>query len=309
MTQTQQAVVYDEVGGPAVLHLSEVAVPTPAEERVLVAMRAVGLNPYDAKARSGLFPRDTPFPRGIGGDVAGVVTEVGSDAHYADGSAIAVGDEVFGWGVNTLRQNLVVRAANIARVPEGLSVEQAGALATPAFAAHALVTALALPATGTILVSAASGAVGSLVAQWGVRAGLHVIGTASEANFERLRAVGVDPVSYRGDLAQSLREALGGEDLAAVYDSTGEETLAAATDAGAHAMVTIAGDEVAERFGAISTTTTVRDIAVLAEIARDIATGAIEYPVAEMFPLTEVVAAFEMLENGHPQGKVVVTNS
>lgn len=308
MTQTQKAVVYDEVGDTSVLYLKDVPVPSPSEERALIVMRAVGLNPYDAKVRAGAIPRDSAFPRGIGGDVAGEVAAVGDGATYHDGSAVSVGDAVFGWGVNTLREHLVVRAANVTKVPEGLSMAQAGSLATPAFAAHALVSALALPASGTILVSGASGAVGVLLAQWGVRQGLRVLGTVSEKNFDRMRALGIEPVKYGEGLAERLRDALGDSTLDVVYDSVGEETLAAATEVGAGAMVTIAGDEVAERFGAISTTTTTRDIAVLAQIAGEIALGDIEYDVIEEFALADVKDAFELLENGHPQGKVVVTN-
>ncbi len=306
MTTLQKAVVYDEVGAPSVLRIAEVPVAVPGEERVLVQVRAVGLNPYDAKVLSGRAPRDAAFPRGIGGDVAGVVSAVGEGAVFADGTTVQAGDAVLGWGVNTMREYAVVRAANLVRVPEGLSFAQAGSLATPAFAANALVHALALPTSGTILVSGATGMVGSLVSQWGVRAGLRVLGTVSARNFERARGLGVEPVEYGAGLAERLREAVGGDVLSAVYDTVGEETLAAATAVDAHALVTIAGDEVAERFGAISTTTTTRDIGFLASLAADVASGAISYAVASTFALHDVVAAFEFLEFGHPQGKVVL---
>lgn len=309
MTTLQKAVVYDEVGSPAVLRVAEVPIPSPADERVLIQVRAVGLNPYDAKVLSGRAPRDAAFPRGIGGDVAGVVSAVGEGAVFADGTAVQVGDAVFGWGVNTMREFVIARAANLVRVPEGLSFAQAGSLATPAFAANALVHALALPTSGTILVSGATGMVASLVSQWGVRRGLRVLGTVSARNFDRARALGVVPVEYGPGLEGRLRDALGEDSLAAVYDTVGEETLAAATAVGAKALVTIAGDEVAERFGAISTTTTTRDVAVLAELAADIAAGAISYDVAATFALADVTAAFDLLENGHPQGKVVLTVS
>ncbi|GAA2533999.1 NADP-dependent oxidoreductase [Microbacterium mitrae] len=306
MTSLQKAVLYDEVGAPTVLHLAEVPTPVPGDERVLLEVRDVGINPYDAKVLSGRSPRNADFPRGIGGDVAGVVSAVGAGAVYADGTAVQVGDAVFGWGVNTMRQFVVVRAVNMVRVPQGLSFEKAGSLATPAFAANALVHALALPASGTILVSGATGMVGSLVAQWGVRQGLRVLGTVSARNFDRARALGVEPIEYGDGLGSRLASALGDDTLAAVYDTVGEETLAAAVHVNARAMVTIAGDEVAERFGAISTTTTSRDVTMLASLAADIATGAIVYEVARSFELADVVAAFELLETGHPQGKVVL---
>lgn len=306
MTTLQQAVVYDNIGAPSVLRVAEVPIPVPGDERVLVRVRAVGLNPYDAKVLSGRAPRDAAFPRGIGGDVAGEVSAVGAGAVYADGTAVRVGDAVFGWGVNTMREYVVVRAANMVRIPDGLSFAQAGSLATPASAANALVHALAMPSAGTILVSGATGMVASLVAQWGVRHGLRVLGTVSSRNFDRARALGVEPIEYGPGLDARLRDALGDEPLAAVYDTVGESTLAAATAVDARALVTIAGDEVAERFGAISTTTTTRDVDFLASLAAEVAAGVISYPVAAEFPLADAAAAFELLESGHPQGKVVL---
>lgn len=306
MTSMQKAVVYDEVGAPSVLRVAEVPIPTPGDERVLLQVRAVGLNPYDAKVLSGRAPRDAPFPRGIGGDVAGVVSAVGAGAVFADGTGVQVGDAVFGWGVNTMREYVVVRAANMVRVPEGVSFAQAGSLATPAFAANALVHALALPDSGTILVSGATGMVGALVAQWAVGRGLRVLGTVSAKNFERARALGVDPVEYGDGVDARLRAALGDDALTAVYDTVGEETLAAATAVGAGAMVTIAGDEVAERFGAISTTTTTRDVAALAAVASTIAAGIVTYDIAATFAITDAAKAFDLLNGGHPQGKVTL---
>ncbi len=113
-----KAVQYERFGDPSVLEVVEVPEVHPGEGKVRIAVRAAGLNPFDFKMRSGLVPiADPKFPRGIGGDFAGVVDEVGEGAQYADGSAVAVGDEVLGWGDRVVREQLVVAAKNLARKP------------------------------------------------------------------------------------------------------------------------------------------------------------------------------------------------
>ena len=88
--------MYNEVGGPEVLFVTEVEDPSSGARKVLVAVEAAGLNPYDAKARGGFIPSDAPFPRRIGGDFAGTVIAVGEGAAYADGTPVSVGDAVMG---------------------------------------------------------------------------------------------------------------------------------------------------------------------------------------------------------------------
>jgi NADPH:quinone reductase-like Zn-dependent oxidoreductase len=110
-----RAVRYDEVGGPEVLYIAEVSEPQPRDGQVVVDVEAVGLNFWDAKARSGAVPLKSAFPSGLGGDFAGTVTRDGLGAQYFDGSYVEAGDEVLGWGVSTLRERLAVSAANLAR--------------------------------------------------------------------------------------------------------------------------------------------------------------------------------------------------
>ena len=84
-----RAIQYTEFGGPEVLHLAEVDLPTPGPGEVRVAVRAASVNVFDVKFRQGLFG-PTTFPVTPGVDLAGVVDAVG------DGADWSVGDEVFG---------------------------------------------------------------------------------------------------------------------------------------------------------------------------------------------------------------------
>lgn len=305
----QRAVVYDELGGPEVLHLTEAPVPSPAAGRALLAVRAVGINPYDAKVRSGLAPRDSPFPRGIGGDVAGVVVEIGPDALYADGTPVAVGDVVFGWGLNTLRERLVVRTSSVAPVPAGLDLAVAGSLATPGLTALSCLDAVPLTTDDTVLVSSGSGSVGFLIAQLAARAGARVIGTTGAASEQRLRDANITPIRYGAGLAERLRDATDGAVITAAFDSVGAETIEAALELGAapERICTIAGDDLVARFGVTGPSSAPRSTAALSDLGLLIAAGEISFPVAATYALDDAAAAFAHLETGHPGGKIVIT--
>ena len=299
---TQRAVVYDETGAPDVLHLVEAPIPTPGSGRVLIAVAAVGLNPYDAKVRAGIVPRETPFPRGIGADVAGEVVELGADV-----TDVAVGDLVYGWGLNTLRERLVVRTSSITSVPDGLDIRIAGALATSGLTAVSAVAAVPVGASDTVLVSSGSGAVGFLMAQLARNAGARVIGTTGAANEQRLRDAGITPVRYGEGLADRVR-ALAPDGVTAVFDTAGVATLDAAAALGVapERVYTIADDDLAAQYGVRSPDYAPRSITDLAALGGSIARGEVRFDVAETFPLDDVVAAFTRLETGHPGGKIVV---
>lgn len=308
MTQ-QRAVVYDHVGSPDVLHLAEVPVPTPSDGRVLLAVRAVGINPYDAKVRAGLAPKSGPFPRGIGSDVAGEVVDIGPDAAYADGSPVQVGDLVYGWGLNTLRERLIVRAASIARVPTGLPLDVAGSLATVGLTAQGAIEAVPVHAGDTVLVSSGSGSVGFLIAQLARRAGARVIGTTGASNDRRLAEAGITPVRYGDGLVDNVRALTDRVDV--VFDTAGAATLTAAATLGASPArtYTIAGDDVAARFGARGPNDSPRSIAALDALGALVAAGEVSLPIAEAFALDDVAAAFSRLETGHPGGKIVIRSA
>ena len=302
-----RAVQYDHVGGPDALYLTGVPEPRPGGSEVVVAVRAVGINPFDAKVRSGVIPWPAPFPRGLGGDLAGVVTAVGPDAVYHDGSPIAVGDGVLGFGTGTLRDLVAAPAANVARKPSGLPWTQAGSLAAPGLTAEASYAVLRPGPGDTVFVSAAAGAVGYLYAQLARQAGARVIGSASPANHDRLRAIGVEPVGYGEGLADRLR-ALAPEGITAVQDNAGGETIDAALKLGvpARRICEIVDHAATERLGLASPGRYARRPEVLEELARRIAEGELLHTVQQTFPLDQVAAAFALLETRHLSGKIVV---
>lgn len=299
-----RAVRYDEVGGPEVLYIAEVSEPQPRDGQVVVDVEAVGLNFWDAKARSGAVPLKSAFPRGLGGDFAGTVVRDGLGAQYFDGTYVQSGDEVLGWGVSTLRERLAVSAANLARKPEALPWAVAASLATPGLTAVACLRAVPIGAGDTVLVGAAAGGVGFLYGQLARRAGARVIGTASPSNHDRLREAGIEPVAYGEGLVDAVR---GLGDVTAAVDAQGRATIDAALALGVppDRICTIADYAAASQLGLV-TPTSERSAEVLQELANHVAAGHLTLSVQEEFELDDLHDAFRLLEGRHLSGKVVM---
>lgn len=303
----QRAVFYDRIGSPEVLRVGAAAIPTPAAGRALLAVRAAGINPYDLKVVTGAAPRDTPFPRGIGSDVCGEVVAVGEAAVYDDGSPFEVGHRVFGWGLNTMRERLVVRASSIARVPDAVSDETAAALVTPVLAAHAAWISVPVDRDDVVVVSGAAGTIGHVITQWAIATGARVLATAAPGDLDDLRGRGATALPYGDGVAQRILAELGDARPTALFDVGGRSILPeiAALGIPADRIATLAGEEAATRFGATAPDTSVRSVAPLLDAAHQVAAGTLDFPVAATHPLDDVVAAFEAVASG--VGKVVLT--
>lgn len=301
-----RAAEYDQNGGPEVLHLAEVTDPAPGPGEVVLRVHAAGLNPFDAKMRAGFIPNDAPFPRRIGGDVAGTVEAVGADAAYWDGTPIAVGDEVMGRANGAVAERVIARAAEIARRPATLEVKIAGALHVAGLTAVSLLATVPVGPSDTVLVGGAAGAVGLVASQLARDAGARVIGTASHANHELLRSLGIEPVAYGEGMADRVA-ALG--TVTAVYDCHGRDALDAGVALGVPVdrMAAIAAYAAIDELGVHNVEHAARTPENLARLAEQLASGALVLPVAASYPLEEVVAAFTAMESSHAPGKVVVT--
>jgi len=116
-----KAIVVHEYGGPEVLKFENYPDPVPGPGEVLVRVAAASVNPIDYKRRAGLTKDFYPltFPGLIGVDIAGTVVKLGP---AVDG--FSVGDQVFAMADNTYAELCVVKAAILAKVPEGLDLIQ-----------------------------------------------------------------------------------------------------------------------------------------------------------------------------------------
>jgi NADPH:quinone reductase-like Zn-dependent oxidoreductase len=301
-----RAALYDRNGGPDVLYVGGVDDVPPAPGQVVVRVGAAGLNPVDAKMRSGFIPSGAPFPRRVGSDVAGTVEAVGDGAVYADGTAIAVGDEVLGRAPGAVAERVVAAASELTRRPAEVPVEVAGGLWIVGLTAVSCLVTLPVGSSDTVLVGGAAGGVGLVASQLAVAAGARVIGTASPRNHDLLRSLGVEPVAYDDGLADRVR-ALG--ELTAVIDTHGRDALDAGVVLGVRRdrMVAIAAYAALEELGVLNAERTARTAANLADLVDRIARGDLVLPVAATFPLDAVGDAFAALESTHAPGKVVVT--
>jgi NADPH:quinone reductase-like Zn-dependent oxidoreductase len=302
-----KAVRFGEYGGVDVLTVAEVPRPVPGPGQVLVAVKAAGINPGEAKIREGFLHSRWPatFPSGQGSDLTGIVEQIGSDV-----TGLAVGDEVIGWVDNrsSQAQYAVVDAANLVPKRAGVPWEVAGGLGVAGFTAWAAVRAVGPKPGDTLVVSGAAGGVGSIAVQLARRAGATVIGLASEANHEWLNKYGVIPVTYGDGVSDRIREAAPAVD--AFIDTYGGDYVELALndlDVDPSRVDTIVRFDAVEKYGVKAEGNAVgASAATLAELTGLIATGELEVPVAATYPLDQVRDAYRHLEGGHIRGKIVL---
>lgn len=299
------ALTYDTYGDPSVLHMAELPEPHAGPGEVRIAVRAAGVNPIDWKIRAGYMKEAMParFPAIPGIDAAGVVDEVGAGVE-----GVSVGDEVFGSGSGVSAEFAVL--THFTAKPASMSWAQAAALPVPAETAQRTLGLLGPPAAGqTLLIEGAAGGVGSTAAQFAVADGVTVIGTASPANHDHLRSLGVIPTTYGPGLRERVAGlAPGGVD--SVLDTAGkgsmQDLIAIAGDPGR--VVTIA-DFSAGRYG-VRVTGAGSDpqrFDALPKAARLFEDGRLSIAIDSRFPLDEAAKAHERSEGGHLTGKIVLT--
>jgi NADPH:quinone reductase-like Zn-dependent oxidoreductase len=301
-----RAVQYDEFGGVDVLRVAEAPVPEPGLDEVLVEVAAAGINPGEAYVREGRYAKRWPstFPSGQGSDLAGTVRALGPGV-----DSVAVGDEVFGW--TDLRASqaeyVVVPVRQVVAKPPELAWAQAGALHVVGATAWAAVRAVDPRPGETVVVSAAAGGVGVLTVQLARRTGATVVGVASEANHDWLRAHGVVPVAHGDGLVDRIRAAAPTVDAFIDLFGDGYVDVALALGVPPDRIDTIIDFAAVEEHGVKADGNAVgARPEVLAELAALLAKGELELPVAATYPLERVQDAYRELERRHTRGKIVL---
>jgi NADPH:quinone reductase-like Zn-dependent oxidoreductase len=305
--EMSRAVRFDGYGDVEVLRVVDVADPVPGPGQLLVRVRAAGINPGEGKIRQGLLHERFPatFPSGEGSDLAGVVEAVGEGV-----TELGPGDEVIGFTDNRAShaELAVIEAANATPKPDGVSWEVAGGLFVVGATAYAAVRAVGASKGDTVVIAGAAGGVGSIAAQLARRAGATVIGLASEPNHQWLRDHGVIPVTYGDGVADRVRQAAP-EGVDAFIDTVGPPYVGLALELGVapDRIDTIADFEAVDKHGVKAEGNAAGASAqTLAELAALISEGALEIPIAAVYPLEQVQEAFRELEGGHTRGKIVL---
>ncbi|TDC54587.1 NADP-dependent oxidoreductase [Jiangella ureilytica] len=304
-TQRARAVRYTRYGDPDVLSLDTVDLPEPGPGEVRVAVRAAAVNPYDWKARRGLYAGDQApaRPARVGLEFAGTVDAVGPDV-----TGWSAGDAVFGLGSGTAATHIVVAADGLVAKPRSMSFVQAAALPVACETAYRAIRLLDVTAADVVLVHAAAGAVGLVATQLALVRGARVIGTAGTANHEFLASLGAEPVLYGDGLADRVR-ALAPRGVDAVLDASGRDVLPVSVElaGGPERVVTIA-DGSAEQYGVRATWSADLPLPQVFETVLPLVEqGAVQLPVAGTFPLEQVAEAQTVSESGHLRGKLVLT--
>jgi NADPH:quinone reductase-like Zn-dependent oxidoreductase len=302
-----RAVRFDQYGGIDVLNVVDVERPSPGPGQLLVKVKAAGINPGEAKIRDGSLHERWPatFPSGQGSDLAGIVEEVGEQAN-----GFAAGDEVIGFTHNRASQAeyVVIDADDATPRPANVSWEAAGGLFVAGATAYAMVRAVEVKPGDTVVVSGASGGVGSIAVQLAKNAGATVIGIASEPNHEWLSSHGVIPVTYGDGIAERLREASSGT-IDAFLDTFGGDYVKLALDLGVkpERVDTIVDFQAHAKYGVkVDGNAAGASAETIAELAQLIDQGRLEIPIAGVYPLDQVRDAYRSLEQDHPRGKIVL---
>ncbi|HYI57789.1 MAG TPA: NADP-dependent oxidoreductase [Microlunatus sp.] len=281
--------------------------PKVAPSAVLIEVKAAAVNPVDWKLMAGGLDglMDSVFPVIPGWDVAGVVAAVGPDT-----PELAVGDEVIAYARKetnsggTFAEYVAVPASAVARKPSTLSFEQAAGLPLAGGTALRTLDALQVSGGDTVLIHAAAGGVGSLAVQIAVARGARVIGTASPANHDYLRALRVEPVAYGDGLVARVR-ALAPSGVDAVADFVGgqlETSLAVLADGGR--LASVADPGVIDHGGRwIWVRPDGTETARLAALADE---GNLSVEVAQTLGLDGVAQAFALSQSGHVRGKLII---
>ncbi|NEA44534.1 NADP-dependent oxidoreductase [Streptomyces sp. SID11385] len=306
-----RALTQHTFGGPEVLAVEDVPVPRPLPTEVLLRVRAIGLNPLEARLRAGEFPLLGQPPFILGWDVSGVVEE-------AVTWRFRPGDEVFGMplfprAAHTYAEYVAAPALHLVRKPASLPHVEAAALATVGLTAwHGLVDLAGVGEGDRVLIHAGGGGVGHVAIQIAKALGAYVLTTAAAGKRTFVESLGADEViDYAStDFAQACRA------VDVVLDTLGGETAARSLDVlrpGGHLVTAVADEdtELAARYEAagrrFSGIAVDPDPVALRGLVALVERGALRVHVAQTYPFARVADAHRRLDSGHLTGKLALT--
>jgi NADPH:quinone reductase-like Zn-dependent oxidoreductase len=304
-----KAIVINEYGDENVLNYTDVERPEPKADEVLVKVRIAAVNPADWKIRDGMGESfGFKLPLILGGDIAGTIEEVGDSVE-----TFKKGDAVYGMTLSNLSggyaEYAVATADAIALKPESINFEEAAAIPIGALTAWQAMFDLAHLSSGQrILITGASGGVGSMAVQLAKAKGAFVIGTASGRNENYVCDLGADEfVDYT---RQPFEEVV--KDVDVVFDTIGSDTLERAfqTLKQGGFLVTSAGtpsEEKARESGVEAAFVFCKSNAQqLREINHLIDDGKLKIHIETVLPLTEAKKAHQLSQSGRTRGKIVL---
>jgi NADPH:quinone reductase-like Zn-dependent oxidoreductase len=301
-----KAAFIEQYGGPEVLKYGDLPDPVAGPGEVVIDVVAASVNGADWKVRVGQY-KQSKFPFALGRDFSGVISAIGEGV--AD---LKVGDAVFGvcdaGQEGAYAEKIAVKAAIVAKKPDGLSHVNAAALAlTGLTAMSAIEDTLKLQPGETILIHGGAGGVASFAIQLAKHIGAHIITTASAANHEYVRGLGADEIiDYNArDFTQIVTN------CDAVFDTVGGDVAQksfAVLKPGGRAAFIASGAQAPtpNRDDVMSLRPPVgRARRHLDRIAQLFQAGAIRPPEIKLYRLSEAADAHRLSESRHFKGKLV----
>lgn len=322
-----RVVVFDEFGGPEVLHIVSDPTVDPLAGEVRVRIEATAVNPLDAMIRSGISPAPVPLPHArLGVEATGVIDAVGPDV-----TGFQIGDPVIITAIpdssvrGSYAEYTTIPASAVIPRPAGLSVVEAAAIWVAYSTAYgALIEAAGMRAADLVLISGASGAVGRAAMQIANHIGAVPIAiTRDAAKTEELRAAGAAAViaSDGEDILGTVRDRAGAAGVDIVLDlvrGPGQRELLDATRPGGILVAAGFLDPRPTPDPADSSVSVINyrgfdylaDPAVVKRMAAflnaGVRLGTLKPAIDTVLPLDDVVEAHRRLDRGQHAGKKII---
>ncbi len=301
-----RAIAIEGFGGTDRLKLVDLPAPESGPDDVLVRVRAAGVGPWDAKTREGLFGKRS-FPYVLGIEAAGAVQSAGENV--AD---LREGDEVYVYSGRCYAEYVAAPAQKVARKPASLSFEEAAGVPVAGSTAYqGIVEEIGLKEGETVLITRASGGVGTMAVQIAASLGARVLGTASPPNHDYLRSLGAaEAIDYRGDWVADVKT-IAPDGVDAVFDCVGGETFRrsfeAVRDGGRVVTIVAFGEDLEPGRGITHHAFSARaERRKLEKLSQMFDAGKLRVEIEDILPLEEAAKAHERVEAGHTRGKIVL---
>ena len=298
-----KAIVVHQYGPPEVLRFEEYPDPAPGPGEVLVRVAAASVSPIDFKRRAGLTTEFYPlkFPGLIGVDVAGIVIRIGPGVE-----GFSIGDRVFAMADDTYAELCVVKAAILAKVPDGLDLIEAAALPLAVTTGNQLLLATQVGLGQTVLVAGASGNVGRSAVFTAKTRGATVVAGVLRRQIDGAKTIGADQVVATDD--DSAIASL--PPLDAVADTVGGATagkLIAKVKPGGVFATVLKATEIPAEYPSVRVVTVFSkfDRATLEFMAEAVRDGKLLIPIRLKLPLSQAAEAQAAAEKGGA-GKILL---
>lgn len=319
-----KAALYHRFGSPEdVVEIEDVEKPVPAEDEVLVRIRAAAVNPVDSHFLRGVYllrpifgMRGPRHPR-LGVDLAGEVESVGRNV-----MSFKPGDQVYGVARGAFAEYACPKEKQLGPKPENVSFEEAAAIPVAAITAlQGLRDKCRVEAGQKVLINGAAGGVGSFAVQIAKTLGAHVTGVCSSKSVSAVRSIGADHVidytrenftrgSERYDV---LFDCVGNHSLSdcrRVVRPNGIITLIGARPGGRvigplpHLISVVARSRfVSQKVIFFIARITPQDLTVMKEL---IESGKVTPLIDRSYPLQKAAEALRYMKEGHTRGKVII---